>query len=215
MTKLFTIRALAALGMTMAATQAMAADTIDEIPVPPEAVSVPALPVDMWAGAYGGVYGQWADGKFDTSVGDIDADGFGGGAFVGFNQQIGTFVYGVEGDLGYNGTDGTLGGFAAETGVNGSLRARLGIALDPVLLYGTAGIAATDAEVAAPTGTDSNTHIGWTAGVGADALVTENVFGRLEYRYTDFSGETYNLGGTQVSSGFDEHSVRAGIGLKF
>ena len=32
--------------------------------------------------------------------------------------------------------------------------------------------------------------LGWTAGAGADIMVTERVFGRVEYRYTDFGSET-------------------------
>ena len=33
---------------------------------------------------------------------------------------------------------------------------------------------------------DGNTMLGWTAGAGADVMFTDTVFGRVEYRYTDF-----------------------------
>jgi outer membrane immunogenic protein len=48
-----------------------------------------------------------------------------------------------------------------------------------------------------PAGSDSNTHLGWTAGAGAEAFVTDTITTRLEYRYTDYQSETYNLGGDQ------------------
>ncbi|MEO1744952.1 MAG: outer membrane beta-barrel protein, partial [Pseudomonadota bacterium] len=127
------------------------------------------------------------------------------------------FVYGGEVDLAIGDIDGELGttGIIAEKGINGSLRARFGVAFDPVLIYGTAGIAATRATVDTGTVSDDNTHLGWTAGVGADAKLTESVFGRLEYRYTDYESKTFDLGATSVSSGFEEHSLRAGLGVKF
>ena len=45
-----------------------------------------------------------------------------------------------------------------------------------------------------PAVSDSNTMLGWTAGAGADIMVTEQVFGRVEYRYTDFGSDTFNTG---------------------
>lgn len=209
---------LATGAVLMLAPAAYAADAVLEVPTPPVEAAPVALPVDMWTGPYVGAFGGWSTGTFDSSAGDIDADGFEGGVFAGFNQQIGTFVYGVEGDIGYSGVDGTLGGTTVEANKDwfGSLRGRAGVAFDPVLIYGTAGLAVTQAEVTAPTGSDSNTHLGWTVGAGADVAVTDNVFGRLEYRYSDYQSEDFNLGaGTVVSSGFDEHTIRAGIGLKF
>ncbi len=34
--------------------------------------------------------------------------------------------------------------------------------------------------------------IGWTAGVGTDIKLTDNVFGRVEYRYTDFGSKSFD-----------------------
>ena len=36
--------------------------------------------------------------------------------------------------------------------------------------------------------------LGWTAGAGVDVKVTEQVFGRVEYRYTDFGSDDFNTG---------------------
>ena len=122
----------------------------------------------------------------------VDTDGFLAGGFVGYNYQVGNIVAGAEGDIGYNWADGTNAGLTSESGVEGSLRARLGYVISPqILLYATAGGAAKDLEVSDATGSDSNTMLGWTAGAGADIMITEQVFGRVEYRYTDFGSDTF------------------------
>ena len=36
--------------------------------------------------------------------------------------------------------------------------------------------------------------LGWTAGVGTDIKLTDNVFGRVEYRYTDFGSKNFTTG---------------------
>ncbi|WP_421851998.1 outer membrane protein [Oricola sp.] len=204
--------------LALAAAPAMAADAIDVPPAPPAAAPIEVAPPATWSGFYAGGFAGYGWGTFDSSAGDIDADGFKGGAFAGYNLQDGRIVYGVEGDIGYSDADGTLGGgpVAASQTVFGSVRGRVGYALDPVLLYGTAGLAVTGAEVTDGAVTDSNTHVGWTVGAGADALLTENIFGRLEYRYTDYQSKNFTIGGpTTVSSGFSTHTVNTGIGIKF
>jgi len=191
MTNTMKLLAAASIAALTATGAAHAADAIDVPPEPPVSAPTTFAPAPTWSGFYAG-------------------------AFAGINFQNGAFVYGAEADLGYSGAEGSLGGATAEQGTFGSLRARLGYAFDPFMIYGTAGAAATQAEVTAGGVSDQNTHLGWTVGAGAEALLTENVFGRLEYRYTDYEDKNFNLGGgTVVSSGFQENSVRAGIGVKF
>jgi outer membrane immunogenic protein len=202
----------------LAGNAALAADAIEAPPQPPVAAQVEYVPAASWSGIYIGGFGGYNWGNFDSSAGDIDANGWSGGAFAGYNMQSGSMVYGVEGDVGYSGVDGALGGTTvnAKQTAFGSVRARIGYAFDPVLIYGTGGLAITGAEVTDGTVSDTNTHLGWTVGAGADALITENVFGRLEYRYSDYASKDYTLSGpSTVSSGFSAHSVNAGIGLKF
>ena len=55
----------------------------------------------------------------------------------------------------------------------------------------------------------------YTVGAGVEALVTDNITTRVEYRYTDFGSDTYSLDSGAVSSGYDDHSVKVGIGVKF
>lgn len=212
------LKAGAAVAALLIAAPAIAADAIETPPEPPVSNYVEAAPENTWSGIYGGGSLGYSWGKFDTSGGDVDAKGLSGLGFVGVNGQSGSIVYGVEGDLGYTDAKESIGvGAEIKQGLFGSARARLGYAFDPFMLYGTAGVAATQAKVSDTIGSDKNTHLGWTVGVGGEALVTENIFTRVEYRYSDYGSKDYNtgVGGTSVSSGFSDHSVRAGIGLKF
>ena len=195
--------------------QARAADAIAEAPPAPP-VAIETAPAYLWAGGYAGIYGgyNWGDADGVAS----GTDGWAGGVYGGYNWQADNFVYGVEADVGYSGADGVSAvGTTAEQGAEGSLRARFGYDMNPILVYGTAGVAATNLEVTAPGGgaSDDNTMVGYTVGAGLETFLTENVTARVEYRYTDYGSEDFTYGGTTVSSGFDTHSVRASIGLKF
>jgi outer membrane immunogenic protein len=212
--------AAAALGLMafLGTVPAFAADAVMEEP-PAPAVPMEEPPVNTWSGPYAGVSlgyafaGETEDETFDNSV---DTDGFLLGGFAGYNYQVGNIVAGAEADIGYSWEDGSNAGLTSESGVEGSLRARLGYVISPsVLLYATAGGAAKDLEVSAAGDSDSNTMIGWTAGGGADVMVTERVFGRVEYRYTDFGSDTFDLGGTSAEVSDKNHRVSVGLGMKF
>ncbi|WP_193175537.1 outer membrane protein [Oricola nitratireducens] len=201
----------------MAGNAALAADAVEAPPQPPMAAPVQVTtPAATWSGIYVGAFAGYNWGNFDvTTIGDINADGWSGGAFAGYNWQTGPLVLGAELDAGYSGASGTLGGVEAKQTGFGSLRGRVGYAFDPLMIYGTGGLAITGAELNDGTVKDSNTLVGWTVGAGAEALLTDNVFGRLEYRYTDYGSKDFTLGAGTVSSGFTEHTVNAGIGVKF
>lgn len=213
--------AAAALGILAfaASAPAFAADVVME--EPPAPAPIAELPVASWAGPYAGVnLGYGFSGRAREPGNSISTDGFLGGAFVGYNYQMdNNLVLGAEGDIGYSGVKGSNAGVEAKAGVEGSIRARLGYAISPdILLYGTAGGAAqslkvTDNNVGA---SDRNTMLGWTAGAGTDIKFTDNVFGRVEYRYTDYGKENFNLG-TGGSADFDsrDHRINFGVGMKF
>ncbi|WP_417425970.1 outer membrane protein [Hoeflea sp.] len=210
------IRKLALLAAALSvplATPVLAADAIlEQAPEPPMAELAPQS--FLWSGGYLGGYGEYKWGEFDA-LATQDADGFGGGVYGGYNWQTENIVYGAEADIGYSGVDSTAGGLTAKQGVNGSLRARIGYDINPFLLYATGGVAATQAKLTNAAGSDSKTMLGWTAGAGAEAFVTDTITTRVEYRYSDYGSENFNLGGANVASGFDDHSVRLGIGMKF
>ncbi|TGS57763.1 porin family protein, partial [Mesorhizobium sp. M1D.F.Ca.ET.183.01.1.1] len=154
------------------------------------------LPVASWAGPYVGLsagygFSGHADAR-DVGI-DVGTKGFVGGVFGGYQWQQENFVYGAEADLGYNGVKGSEGGITAKGGLEGSLRARLGYSVTPeILLYGTGGLAAKNQKIETAAGSDSNAMLGWTAGVGTDIKITDNVFGRVEYRYSDYGDKDFD-----------------------
>jgi outer membrane immunogenic protein len=198
---------------SLLAAPAMAADigTVEPLPAPE---IVEAAPVNNWTGFYLGALGGFNWGTADTDAGEVDADGFDIGGYAGANWQWGNFVVGAEGDLLFPFVDGEDAGIEVEQGLNGSLRARAGIALDRFLLYGTGGLAGTELELTQAGVSDDETLWGWTAGVGGEAMVTDSITARVEYRYTDYEDETFEVA-PAISSDFTTHSIRGGVGLKF
>lgn len=208
-------RFLSLASLLLLAFPATAADIAPEEPVA-------AAPSYVWSGAYAGGFVGYSFANFDHARGaDFDGEGFVGGIYTGYNLQTNQFVYGLEADVGASGLD--AGGFDAVTGAPisadtnafGSLRARVGVAYDPFLFFATGGVAVAGAELSANGVEDSNTHFGYTLGAGVEAKVTDSITSRVEYRYSDFESKTYDLGPTSTSTGFDEHSIRAGVALKF
>lgn len=202
-----------------------AADAVVAPPPAPPAAPMEPAPVQLWSGPYAGVFLGYNWGDFEAVPGDPDDDGLfsdsdsddlSGGAYAGYNWQADNFVFGVEGDVGYSGVEAGNDAISAEQGAFGSLRARAGLAFNPFMIYATGGVAAADLEYGDGVGTDSNTAVGYTVGGGVEGFVTDNITARVEYRYTDYGDEDYTLPTTGAfSSGYDEHSVRAGIGFKF
>jgi outer membrane immunogenic protein len=194
----------------------LAADIGQAVPVPAAPAPVAAAPVANWSGFYIGALLGYTWGETENAaVADPDIDGFDGGAYIGANYQWNQFVLGVEADALISGADGGTGGIGAEQDWSASLRARAGIGLDQFLLYGTGGVAASGVELSDATSSDNNTLWGWTLGAGAEAMLKDNVTARVEYRYTDYEGETFTLGSGTGDADLQTHSVRAGVGLKF
>lgn len=208
----------AAFGLVaLAAMPAFAADVVmEEPPAPAAPMEMP--PLNTWSGPYAGVtVGYGFSGEATDADNKIATKGFLGSGFVGYNYQMdNNLVLGAEGDLGYSGVKGDNVGIEAKSGLEGSLRARLGYAVTPdILLYGTAGGAGGRVEVSDGSFSDKNTALGWTAGAGADVKLTEAVFGRVEYRYTDLGTDTYNLGGDLHDVSVKDHRIQFGVGMKF
>lgn len=200
------------------AVPAYAADAI-ATEEPPAPAPIAELPVASWAGPYAGVnLGYGFSGRTDDpATSNFKTDGFKGSIFGGYNWQMDNFVYGAEGELGYNGNKGDGGPAASHSGIEGSLRARLGYAVSPdILLYGTAGGAGQSFSVLDNAGTDKKTMFGWTAGVGSDIKLTDNLFGRVEYRYTDYGSADFTtpLQGTRSVKSHDNR-ITFGVGMKF
>lgn len=211
------------LGLSVMAAPVLAADVVYQEPPAPQPF-IEAAPVSTWAGPYAGVQlGYGFSGKADdrTNGNDIGTKGWIGGAFGGFNMQNGQFVYGAEADVNYSNIKGSNAGLEARSRFDGSLRGRAGVAVtDDILLYGTAGVAAerlrvTDTASLAP-GSDTNMMVGYTVGAGADVKLTDDVFARAEYRYTDYGSKNFDLpgvGNPKIDS--SNHRIMMGVGIKF
>jgi len=231
MKRLLLTSAIALLAATGAAA---AADLIVEQPM------VAAAPVAAgdWEGFYAGIVGGLGSGTVDyTDIGGAggivaaDPSIAGGmiGGTVGYNAQFDSVILGIEGDLSWanlNGSRSNGAGVTFQSNVNwlGTLRGRVGIDLDPVLLYATAGLATgalTTTLSGGPVGTPyTSTHVGYTVGGGAEFKVTEDVSVKAEYLYTDlgrrdiptgslFTGSTANT--AQASF----HAIRVGANFHF
>lgn len=204
---------LAASAAMTVSSVAFAADAVESVPAAPMAVEQPAI--FTWDGAYVGIHGGYAWGNADSPAFVGGSDNFDGGrlgGFIGYNWQFSNgFVAGIEGDVNYDwNKNNYIGGVSIDTGFSGSVRGRVGYAIDRALIYGAAGWTATNASVRGPVRDDDTLH-GWTIGAGLDYAFTDNVFGRVEYRYNDFGRGT--LAGSRFN--FDQHVVNVGIAVKF
>jgi outer membrane immunogenic protein len=135
------------IAFVLAASSAMAADAVLDVPSAPVADVAPAF---SWTGFTAGVQGGYGWNNNDVSVGGLagetsaDFDGAIAGGFVGFNYDLGnSWVVGVEADFEKNWGDdsATLFGTSLDYGFDwqGSVRGRVGYAFDRALIYGTAG----------------------------------------------------------------------------
>ena len=196
-----------------------------------------AVPYFTWTGFYAGVNAGfgWSTGTsryYDPAFGRIGGgskNGFVGGGQVGYNYQMGMFVLGAEGDLQYAavGNKGASYGntyFPGENnGFYGTIRARLGVAFDRVLVFGTGGLAYGDIGGNRPVDTELGNHrdnsinAGWTLGAGAEYAVTDNIVARVEGSYVNLDTKDNYVLGDRIGLRRDTEFgvLRAGLNYKF
>jgi len=210
---------------------AVAADlAVRRAPPPPVVKAPPPPPVFVWSGLYAGLNGGYGFGtaKF-TGVGSTKVKGGLAGGQIGYNQQVGQFVWGVEADGDWSGLRGS-----DSTGALGMLcngvpcttqnqflstgRGRLGIALDRFMPYVTGGAAVGDIRTEALGFTGVNrTNVGWTGGGGIEYALMPNWSVKAEYLFVDLGKAncTATCGLPVPSVGFTENVARAGINYHF
>lgn len=234
----------------LVSTSAFAADlAVPEVPVEPAAVF-------SWTGAYVGVLGGygWGDTQ-DTNNPAADKkeiDGGFGGFTVGYNYQFdNNIVLGVEGDIAFGSISNDwedpnqFSGYFTEDKVEamGTLRARLGYAVENFMIYGTGGLAigktkhvlGCDADlVDAGVGScasnparefedsGSDVAVGYSVGAGAEYAFTNNWTVKAEYLYTDLGTSEVTLSDPGFPAAIDDrefdtkfHAVRIGLNYKF
>ncbi|WLS02727.1 outer membrane protein [Shinella oryzae] len=210
--------------VTAGALPAFAADmAVAEPPVETPITEVAG--VYDWGGFYVGVntgYG-WSNAEYSaggTTLIDRDLNGWAVGAYAGYNFFNNGFVYGVEADVKHDFNDDRfdVGGdtFKTETLWGGSVRARLGYAIDRTLIYGTGGYAFTNAALENETtgAREKDTLHGWTIGAGVEQAFTDSVVGRVEYRYSDY-GKSDVFDAQGLRGDVKSHSLMLGVSMKF
>lgn len=219
--------------LALLAGSASAADLANRYPV-----KAAVVPVQMfsWTGFYiGGNVGYgWGSNSFDYATGGINysynvgnADGMFGGLQGGYNFQFANnVVVGLEADLEFAdmGKDNVLiggpiaGRFTSQSlDYFGTIRGRVGYAIDRFLPYFTGGAAWANTNFTGPYGVSAgSTSWGWTIGGGLEYAVTNNWTVKAEYLYADFDGQKITYpGGDVASSGFSMNTVKAGVNYKF
>lgn len=174
-----------------------------------------------WTGFYAGVHGGYGWGKsngdYFTPAENPQPDGFFGGGQVGYNFEFSNkVVLGVEADAaladlsdetGYNGTfifPYSLG-YQSHVESFGTVRGRLGYAVDRLLPYVTGGFAWANTKLESQftqafpfpfesRGSDEQTFTGWTVGAGFEYAFASNVTAKIEYLYADLGSKDFHLG---------------------
>jgi outer membrane immunogenic protein len=174
-----------------------------------------------------------------------DPSGFIGGAHIGYNFLALPMLSGAVGIVGLEGDiDGStyrrvvtfgpgnpfgVGVGSAETvssNIQGSVRARLGVAVNRVLFYGIGGVTIGQFDTSynnVGTGYDSFSHVltGYVFGAGAEYAITPNWAVRVEYLYSQFPTfydhtiHASALPNTVVSQHEIEQRLEVGISYKF
>jgi outer membrane immunogenic protein len=158
------------------------------------------------------------------------------GGHAGYNWQLNPqWVVGIEGDIAWANSSSSIVGIpGTESAViagapgldrstvkqdwDGSIRGRVGFLATPrVMVYGTGGIAFTNASASATCGTPyqvgwctlpanigttstlSSNLTGWTAGLGVEGVISGNWLGRAEWRHSDYGSITGTMFGAPAS----------------
>jgi opacity protein-like surface antigen len=185
-----------------------------------------ARPADVeptaWDGFYTGVFGGYSSGTLTTTDNFVispyeeDYDGSLVGAQAGYNFHLTDMVVGgFAADIAYNDAATEDPSYVAGIDWSGSVTARVGLDLGGFVPYALAGVSFANADVAdAPAVADANGHVGYTAGLGVELMLTDNLSVAAEYRHTDYGTQIYDLTNTTTAALVDD-SVRAGVNFHF
>lgn len=212
---------------------------------PPPAVYAPA-PIFTWTGFYVGLNAGVGINANSSQLGPLmNSSGqsdpaFTGGGQIGYNWQTGAMVLGLETDINYLGASNSdsgsmFGGNGSSAGYLGTVRGRVGYAMDRFMIYATGGLAYGSSNTpSSMAGLDAfgaphllsnmggtSTSVGFTIGGGVEYALSQNWSIKAEYLYVDLGSTTANyydaLSGALVPStmGNREHIIRAGVNYRF
>lgn len=221
-----------------------AADLPQRLPV--KAAPVPVHVGYNWTGFYYGVNVGYGFADQDTSLvsnatgatvasGSASLNDITTGGQIGYNWQLRNWVFGVEADIqgSWQNDDQTLAAlgstvaFTTRLQYYGSVRGRIGWAMDRFLPYITGGWAYGRGQIdgTATTGIVTRNFegddflSGWVAGLGVETALWDNWTGRIEYLYYDLgdgpdvraTATTLNVEGTSMQ----QNVVRLGLNYRF
>lgn len=178
-----------------------------------------------WSGLYIGGNLGYGGATFGENVasggsGIISMPGLVGGGQIGANYQIGAVVLGLETDFDATGSNKSTA-VGAYTGTEqipwmGTFRARVGVAFERFLVYGTGGAAVievrSDIVNISPAFQTTSTQGAWTAGGGIAFAITDSLSARIEDLYLDTGN--FNVGlnnGDTITGRVRENLVRFGL----
>jgi outer membrane immunogenic protein len=167
------------------------------------------------------------DDDFNRSIDDV---AYGVGA--GFDFGMGGLVLGVEGEWIMSNASTqfestsftTLGVSEFEMGRDLYAGARAGFAVTPsTLIYAKGGYTNARLNILASDGaTDTRTNAdldGWRAGAGIEQMLNDNVYAKVEYRYSNYQRGEFEAPSGLESDRFDvdldRHQVMVGFGARF
>jgi outer membrane immunogenic protein len=161
-------------------------------------------------------------GEDDTDDGlDESIDGVTYGVAAGYDFDLGNAVLGIEGE--FSDSSGELDDdediFSVRPGRDLYIGARAGFKAGPrTLVYAKAGYTNTSIEADEEDGAGNTFELdteidGYRLGAGVEHKFGEKLYGKLEYRYSNYS--SIDLGGEEVGIDLDRHQVVAGVGIRF
>jgi outer membrane immunogenic protein len=207
----------AALTVTGITHQAFAADIARPVVAP-----APVLPFS-WTGLYLGGHGGYGSG----SVGPWDPKGGFGGGQAGYNYQLGTWVFGVEGDGAWASmpsaaaivTRSGPGTATLKTISLASIRGRVGYAAGNWLFYGTGGAGWAQNNLASSALVNvagDNWQSGWAGGAGIEWAFLPNWSAKVEYMHDGLRGASYpSFVGVVNAGNYDIDTVKVGVNYLF
>jgi len=164
-----------------------------------------------WMGPYLGVNLGYQWGEVTNNP--TRPHGIAGGVQGGYNYQTGQFVFGGETDLQVSAAEDTFAAWKFANPWFGTLRGRAGVALNNILFYGTGGMAYGGGRGSLAGASESQTHLGWTAGLGLEVGLAPNWSAKAEYLYVDLGERGYTVVGTQ--NAVESNFLRFGVNYRF
>jgi outer membrane immunogenic protein len=219
-----------------------------------KAPPLPAPALYRWTGFYGGVHGggAWSDKDWfypcsatnlpqppcNRAQGGHSGESWLAGGQVGFNYQVGQWVWGIEAEFSATRINGDnldimfpIDALHSRTDSIGTVAPRLGLAWDRALIYAKGGAtwvhddySLSIVQSALTTVTADATRWGWMVGLGVEYAVAQNWSAKVEYNYLGFGTERVLLTSNGAIPGqlpFDEdirqriQVVKVGLNYKF